>query len=223
MKCGKSTLVGTHGGKKSFFRLRCGSWDCPHCGPKRRARLKKQAYVGNPNSFLTLTINPQAFEDPASAARGLVISFRRMREAICKRLSQRAIPFLAVFEATKNGWPHLHILMRCSYVDQKWLSDYMRRRIDSPIVHIERIKSRKRLAVYISKYVAKDPARFEGSKRTWRNQRYLGPREKKPPSPWQWRLSAATLEAWAWHTGCHESPEKPIPAEGFSTWEPVPP
>lgn len=213
MQCGQSTFVGTGHQGTTLKRYFCRSWKCPRCAPQKKKKLMKDAYLGRPNSFLTLTTNIHRFETPDAAAGRLVESFRRMREAIQHKTGCGPIPFIAVFEETEAGWPHLHILMRCPFVSQRWISDYMDRRMGSPIVHIEKIKSRKRCAAYVAKYLGKNPVRFTGCQRTWRNKFWLGPRKRKSASAKSWVLSMAPIQVWAHHFNAHASPSEPFPAD----------
>lgn len=216
MKCGCATFIGQTATGKTLKRYFCKTWRCPRCAPQKAKRLCKEAYLGKPNKFLTLTTNVHKFETPDVAANRLVESFRRMREAIQKKYGYGPIPFIAVFEETANGWPHLHILMRCGYIDQKWISEFMRRRMDSPICWIEQIKSRKKCASYVAKYIGKNPVRFTGCQATWRNKFWLGPRKKKAPSATEWRLSPASLELWAWRYDRHTDPQSSLGVDELS-------
>src|SRR5690606_38272330 len=89
-----------------------------------------------------------------------------------KRYPSRRFEFLAVFERTKAGWPHLHVLARAPWIAQRWLSEQMADLIDAPIVDIRKIQDEGRAAKYVSKYVGKDPHVFAGCKRWWRSHHY---------------------------------------------------
>jgi len=210
MICGKSTFIREENGVFEAKRFFCKSWRCPRCAPQRKKRLTKEAYLGNPNTFLTLTVRRLSCESPDEGARRLVIAFRRMRQEIQRKKGIGPIPFLAVFEETENGWPHLHILMRAPFINQKWISDFMARRMDSPVCWIVRLKSRKKAAAYVAKYLSKNPVRFTGCQTTWRNSKYLPPRPRKAKGKSPWALSAASLEAWAWHHQIHDDPAEPF-------------
>lgn len=194
MKCGLSTFHGENSEGVTWARFRCHLWRCERCAPKKLKRLTKDAILGRPTAMLTLTVNPLRYDDKNQAARDLVVSFRRMREAIQKQKGIGAIPFLAVFEETKAGWPHLHILWRAPYVSQKWISQYMKRRTDAPIVDISRVKSRKHAAAYVSKYLSKAPRAWQGCKRWWRNSEYIVTRKVKNLSDKVWTLQRISLD-----------------------------
>ncbi len=124
-----------------------------------------EAKSGNPNLFITLTSRRRPGGSPVAAARALVVAWRRVRREYIKTHGKGSLPVLTVFEATKHGWPHLHIVARCKWIDQAWLSKRMGALIGSPIVDVRRIKGLRQVAAYVSKYVGKNPHRFAGTKR----------------------------------------------------------
>lgn len=152
------------------FPLTCKRWSCEFCQPIRQNGLKRLARDGRPTTFLTLTCNPQEASSPAERARNLVDAWRKLRLRIKKRWNLSSLPFIAVFEATKAGEPHLHILLRTRYLPQKWVSDQMRQLTNAPIVDIRKVHSRQMAAAYVAKYIGKEPHQFDGTKRYWRSQ-----------------------------------------------------
>ncbi len=75
----------------------------------------------------------------------------------------------------------------------------------SPIVDVRRITNQTKIVKYITKYIGKDPTKFEGTKRYWRSQDYLKPDDDETPRPiipffyWEtldrpWRECAAYFE-----------------------------
>lgn len=88
------------------------------------------------------------------------------------RLYKGRFPFLAVIEKTEAGWPHLHILARTKWVDHEWLSAQMAQLLDSPMVWIERLNSRKKAAAYAVKYCGKATHKFDTAKRYWQSADY---------------------------------------------------
>ena len=77
------------------------------------------------------------------------------------------LPYLAVFEATQNGLPHLHIIARVPWMSQKWLSLQMGEIMSSPVCWIKRVADDGRIAFYITKYVGKGSEKFGTLKRYW--------------------------------------------------------
>lgn len=170
MLCGDWTLVKQIGQKLFAEPLKCRCWHCDHCRPYRVNQLKALARDGFPDTFLTLTVNPQTGDNPDDRARALAQAWRKLRQRAMRRYKYKSLPFLAVFEKTKAGEPHLHILLRVKWLDQKWLSKQMAILIGAPIVDIRRVTGQKGAARYIAKYLGKDPHSFEGCKRYWRSQ-----------------------------------------------------
>lgn len=181
MLCTDLTLVKDLGEHSYAEPLKCRCWTCEICLPIRRRQLKRMARDGRPNTFLTLTVNPEEGESPEERACALVDAWRRLRRAAMRRYGYPRLPFLAVFERTRAGEPHLHVLLRVRWLDQSWLSAEMKRMINAPIVDIRRVKGKRQAAAYVAKYVGKKPTHFEGTKRYWRSQDYLRPvRGQKP-------------------------------------------
>jgi len=178
MLCTEWTLVKHLRRTITVSPLKCKCWTCEICGPMRSRQLSRQAFLGQPTSFLTLTVNPARGEGPDDRAQELAHAWRLLRLRAMRALGLKSMPFLAVFEKTKAGEPHLHILLRTVYIDQGWLSDQMRELTDAPIVDIRAVKDKGMLAAYIAKYVAKDPHRFEGTKRYWSSQDYALPAQE---------------------------------------------
>jgi hypothetical protein len=161
--------------------LRCKRWSCPICAPRCRKEVIRKGKAGAPNAFITLTCNPALYECAEDAARALKDGWVALRKRIKRRYPGKTIPFLAVFERTKRGWPHLHILVRAPWIDQKWLSEAWREITGAFIVDIRKIDNEGRAASYVAKYIGKDPHVFMGCKRWWRSHDYdLGNDEKEP-------------------------------------------
>lgn len=181
MLCSEASLVNASDIQGHAVSLKCKRWSCPICAPLNRKQVIRKGRQGKPNAFLTLTCNPHGYECPDDAARDLKHAWVVLRRRIEKRYARKNIPFLAVFERTKRGWPHLHLLIRAPWLDQKWLSDQMADLINAPIVDIRKIDDEGRAARYVTKYVGKDPHVFEGCKRWWRSHNYdLGEDERSP-------------------------------------------
>lgn len=83
------------------------------------------------------------------------------------RAAPPALPYFAVVERHKSGRPHLHILLRCEYIPQRWLSAEMARRQQSPVCDIRKVGNGKIAAAYVAKYIGKAPAKFGNSRAYW--------------------------------------------------------
>ncbi len=172
--CREFTLVKSFEGGLYATPLCCRSWSCDYCRPERKARVAYMARLGHPDTFITLTTNPARGGTEATRAAELVIAWREFVSYAKKLYGYASIPYFAVFEATKAGQPHLHILCRVKWIDQATLSGWMRRRIGAPIVDIRRCTSDRAAARYVSKYVGKAPGKFGTCKRYWQTRNYAG-------------------------------------------------
>lgn len=167
MLCSEAVMVNTGANYARAVTIYCRSWSCETCQPRRQRELVRLAKDGQPTSFITLTVNPRQGRNPDDRARMLSWAWRQVVKLAKKKYSLQKIPYLCVFEATKKGEPHLHIIARLKWMDQRWLSNQMARLIAAPIVDIRRISSVAQVAAYVAKYIGKQPHRFKGCKRYW--------------------------------------------------------
>ena len=170
--CGEHTLLGQGPGVKRLVTLKCRSWGCEGCSECRQRQLIAQVCQGEPNRFLTLTKVRTQGETAATAAKALAHGWRKIRRILIDRIGIKSLEFLAVFEAHQSGWPHLHIAVRSTYIDQRLLSRLADEIMGSPIVHIRQIDSTARAARYIGKYISKSNVRFGTCKRYWASKGY---------------------------------------------------
>lgn len=197
--CGERVIVESGETVKRAVSLRCRSWQCQECAPLRRKRLIAHAIAGKPDSFLTLTSINRQGRNKHDAAQELAHAWRWLRRKICTTYKIKKLPFLAVFEATQTGWPHLHILLRAKFIPQKWISDRMRERTGAFVISIARIRAPSQVVGYCAKYVGKDPHHFEKTKRYWSSQDYdqtTNPNEKGHA---KWEAQTLSLYEWATH------------------------
>lgn len=213
--CGQRSLVKQDTpSTKTAVSLRCRSWQCPDCAPTRQKGLMAQAIGGAPNTFLTLTSRRRADQTANQAAAALSRAWRLVRLRIMRRYKLRRLPFIAVFEATKLGWPHLHILLRSPWIDQRWLSAQMDALIASPVVGIERVDNRGRIAIYVAKYCSDASKKFGTAKRYWCSQDYdlrepppckqpLPPGQGWEPNEWSLQRLARAWTELGWRVTWH--------------------
>lgn len=171
------SIVKRTGQMAEVFPLRCRSWSCPHCAGKRRKAVIRQAVNGSPNRFITLTPNPASGLEPDQMALDMTRAWRDVVREYRRLWPQREAQYMAVFEATKRGFPHMHILWRGGFMPQKWLSAQMQKRINAPVVWISLIRDKRKAAEYCGKYFSKRPIRFGTCKRYWRSFAYLAESE----------------------------------------------
>lgn len=192
MLCSECSIV-NHGERKiRAITLYCRSWGCPICLPKRRNKLTREAAVGEPNRFLTLTTKYDPAGDPVAEAVRQGVAFRQFFRAYRNRFPGKDCAFFVVREATKNGWPHLHAVIRGPWLDQKWASKVWEALTGSPIVHVRFVDKGRGCAKYLAKYIGKDPHRFGTTKRYWcsRNWFDVVPPRKRRDGTWdsKWHI-----------------------------------
>lgn len=167
------TIVKHKAGKLTAIRLRCKSWNCSDCCKIRRKNLIAEAMRGKPQRFITLTVNPNWYDSPEERARRLVKAWRLVRRRYLALRPSHKLEFLAVFELTKKGEPHLHIIARGTFIAQKWLSAQMNAEMGAPVVDVRAVKGAGEVAKYVSKYISKRNVKIDTLKRYWRSIRYL--------------------------------------------------
>ena len=200
MYCGEAIAVKNETVAKTAVSLKCRSWHCENCAPRRKKQLIAEAMGGAPCTFLTLTYRARPTETPDQGAVKLTRAWRLVRKRLMRKYHWRKLPFLAVMEKTENGWPHLHILLRARFIPQALLSRWMDQICSSPVVWIEKISNKKRAAGYCAKYCGKAAQKFETTKRYWQSQDY----DLRPPPedldehsgeyPWE----RFTIPLWRW-------------------------
>lgn len=179
--------------------LFCRSWQCADCAPYRVSQLKKLAEEGQPTTFITLTVNPTQGEDRQERARALSNAWKLVVKRARRKFTKAKIEYLCVFEETKKGEPHLHILARAPFIPQKWLSDTMNELIAAPIVDIRKVGRAANAARYVAKYVGKGPKAFEALKRYWQSPGYdlrEKPEKDTGDFPWKpWHIYRLSIHA----------------------------
>ena len=183
MLCSEFLLVKPGDGFEDVKPLPCDRWSCPYCAPRRRQALIAQAMAGEPNKILTLTISPKVGTSPTDRRRLLHDAWKRLVKRILRRFKWKRLPYMAFIEKTERGEPHLHILLRCDYIPQRWLSTQMAQMLNSPVVWIEQVKGTAKAIAYVTKYVGKAPAQFGTAKRYWVSRDWLVNQPEAPEAP----------------------------------------
>src|ERR1700744_1867443 len=179
--CGGWSLVKHEPHGTRAITLWCRSWQCADCAPYRVAALKRFAMDGQPTTFMTLTVNPATGQSPTDRAQELSNAWKIVVKRARRKWTKAPLEYLAVFEETKKGEPHLHILARAPYIPQGWLSEQMNELISAPVVDIRKVGHAKNAARYVAKYVGKGPKAFAALKRYWSSKGYdLQAPEKEP-------------------------------------------
>lgn len=184
MLCTELSKIASDGKSLSIEPLYCKRWTCDTCNPRNHRALRAKCFDGQPNTFLTLTANPAWGHSPAHRAQRLVQAWRYIRQRWERHHDGQKIAFIAVFERTRLGEPHLHILFRGPFIPQRWIAARMRELARAPVCDIRKVRSARQLAFYLSKYLSKGTHAFAKCKRFWRSHDYrMSPREREAANP----------------------------------------
>lgn len=198
MLCGGRSLVKLGDDAGVAVTLRCRAWTCEECAPLRRAQLIHLAECGQPNRLVTLTSNPRVGVSPADRAARLARAWRLVNKRYQRLNKGKRLEYLAVFEATKRGEPHLHILVRGPYIAQRWLSQIMAELEQAPICDVRAIHNARHAAAYVAKYIGKAPHRFATCKRYWHTKNWRAEDTRKTENnPWgdtPWQIDDHPLD-----------------------------
>lgn len=180
MFCNSSTIIKQFVTHSTVSPLRCRCWHCENCRPFRLKGLADLAKAGRPTTFMTFTVRAQDDGNQAARARMIKWAWTNMRRLICAHYKITKIPFIAIFEQTERGEPHLHVLARMGFVDQKWLSAQWERMTGAFRVDIRAVRSQRGVARYVAKYISKAPTMWEGTKRYWRSLDWIMDHDPDP-------------------------------------------
>lgn len=166
MLCPEAVLIGKAHGHGVAATLRCKQWDCARCESDNRKRLALLIRDLKPTLFLTFTASPHWGGSPDDRARKLTVDFQNARRRL-RRLTGMKIDFVAVFEATRRGEPHLHIAVACcplrAEVLQRKILEWLGEPNGSRRVKVRPVHDVDGLASYMSK----GPHKFDCCKRHW--------------------------------------------------------
>lgn len=196
--CATNTLEdGTH----VAVPISCRSWDCVDCAKKNKRRLLRRLHYAKPNLFATLTTSERTATTPeeafARANAALPILFKRWRRA---RPGVRLDYFL-VWERTKRGWPHIHLLLVGAAVPKRWLSRQWLELTGCYIVDLQPLGSIAHAAGYLTKYLTKDPQVPAGFRRWRRTAGFFNTAAEPPPfrlpTTGQWKIQPGSVRSQA--------------------------
>lgn len=180
--CGIDAIEAENNLGGAAFARKCNCWPCPICGPRKRWLLIRQIAAGHPNRFATITCREGQFETVEIAAAKLSWFWKIVVQRWRRLKRGNKCEFAVVREAQENGWPHLHIAWRGSWLDWEWLRDQATELLNSPSVDVRYIYDPKRASQYIAKYIGKAPHRFGTLKRYWFSKNYRIEKPERRPS-----------------------------------------
>lgn len=186
MLCSESSLVNYGEQKARGVTLHCGCWSCEICEPRRKARLVSDVAAGQPTKLLTLTTRRVEGGDAIAEARRQGEALAKLVRMIRREHPKHVIAFFAVREATKLGWPHLHVALRAPFLEWAWLVEQWEALTGSRGVDIRAIYKAGNAAKYLAKYIGKAPHRFGTTKRYWSSRNWRDPVVEPEPRPSDW-------------------------------------
>lgn len=170
-----STIGITAEGECAALPLYCRKWSCQTCGQFQRKRLRKRLLAGSPTTFMTLTVNPKVHPDPVEAFKTASLYINQLFKVLRRHWPGFRIEYALVWETTKKGYPHAHILLRAPFIPQTFLSRAWKRLSGAYIVDIKRIRTQNQAANYVTKYLTKDPSVPPGYRRYRTSRGYSAP------------------------------------------------
>jgi len=136
-----------------IMAVTCKRWQCRFCGPQRVRKLASITQAAKPNRFITLTVNNAMHTDPKTAWQTVQPKTSKLVEKIRRKFGK--FEYLRVLEVTAKGWPHWHMIARCEFIPQAWLSNAWNEMTGAPIVDIRKIGRTEDAYWYTVKYLAK--------------------------------------------------------------------
>lgn len=181
--CGELGLSQDSGDATEVLAPFCKRYGCEECVPIMRRRIQRAIREGRPNKFLTLTDAGDRTGDPIEAAGRLMHCWDIFLKWMRRYKGGRLISFLHLKEGHKDGWPHLHIVLRMKSIDHEILREQWFRISGAFEIRIEAVRNQRRLAKYLSKYITKDLVKF-GKYRVWSCSRdWVVAPEEQPTRP----------------------------------------
>ncbi len=172
MFCRSQSIVASSDFGQVAAPVKCKRWGCPNCAEWRSRVLMARCIAGKPNRFITFTCRHQPGEDKVSIARRMVAAWRTIILRWRRLKPWHKCEYIAVFEPHADGYPHMHILWKGHYLDQKWLSQQGTELLNSPVQSVSRIKDARSAAYYVTKYFSKEPTKFGTLKRYWTSKKW---------------------------------------------------
>lgn len=134
-------------------KIPCNSWECPDCAKRKSIILGNRVKNGFQfERVRLLTVTYSGTKTLDSAIAGLMYSWNRLRGELVRRFGLTKF-FWALEGGSKNGRPHLHILINC-YIKQRSLSRLASRCGFGSVVDIRAVRDNGGFG-YVFKYLSK--------------------------------------------------------------------
>ena len=180
--CVTGSLIGltTDHSTLRIIPLFCHKWSCPRCREAKSNKWRQIAEAGQPDRFITLTLRSSETLSTVFQAHIIKKAFPRLVEEIRKKWGP--MEYMLVFELTKQGTPHVHVLQRGGFIPKAWLSTLWNRLTGSFIVDIKKIDNPASVGRYIMKYMGKAIAdvhsKLHGMRIIQRSKNWIIPSDK---------------------------------------------
>lgn len=170
--CLEQTITATSSFGQVAAPVKCKRWTCPNCADWRQRCLMARCIEGEPNRFITWTCRRGQYATELETAQAMVAAWRTVVQRWRRLNPYHKCEYLCVFEPHTSGWPHMHVLWKGHWLDQKWLSQQGAELLNSPNQSVSRIKDGKSAAYYVAKYFSKTPTRYGKLKRYWTSKNW---------------------------------------------------
>ena len=153
--CARSVIIGSNseGTRVKMVPIFCHKWSCPRCGKAKSALWRSYALAGEPQRLITLTAKPLELFNKRDQMKRLKKAFAKLVQKYRRKYG--VFEYLAVWELTKQGTPHIHVLQRGGFIPQTKLSEDWRTLTGNYIVDVRAVKSQEQIARYVVKYLTK--------------------------------------------------------------------
>ena len=190
--CGWWTFKQDYAGTVRLRPASCKQWSCPDCAPRLKKRLAHRLKDTRVDRLVTLTCRPADYPSRVQAWAHLSVSVNRLAKRLKRQFPALKLEYLVVWEATRAGWPHAHLLTRGGFIPQRALSRHWRELTGAPVVDILRVTNQRGAVHYLAKYLTKGGfvpypiRRYRTSKAFWDSPGGMFP--KSPPDGPAWEL-----------------------------------
>lgn len=140
-------------GRRIILAISCKQWTCPDCAKALRARWVARVTAAKPDRWLTLTMVHNPGGNTLREWQRIKSGFYKLVQKIRKRF--KTFEYVACYELTLKGQPHVHVLFRGTFIPQRWLSNKAVECGLGSVVYIEAIRDKKETAHYLVKYITK--------------------------------------------------------------------
>jgi len=157
--CVTGSLLGVNdsGSTIKVIPLFCHKWTCSKCRKVKSYKWRDIAVAGKPQRFITLTLKENKRLTIHYQARIIKKAFPKLVQKIRKEFGE--FEYLVVYELTKKGTPHIHLLQRGVFIPKSWLSREWKKLTGAYIVDIKKIFNPKDVGKYLTKYMGKELGR----------------------------------------------------------------